>query len=112
MTDQTTTLAQVKQHVRDFSDARGWRSGENAKNMVMALGVEAAELAEIFMWMHSDDAGRVKDDPETYQHMREELADIFWYLCRLCEHFDVDLARAVAEKTTKNAEKYPPPENI
>jgi len=114
MTDQTTTIAELKRHVQDFADARGWRrgNGENAKNMVMALSVEVAELAEIFMWLHSDDAGGVKDDPETYQHVREELADIFWYLCRLCGHLDVDLAHAVAEKTHKNAEKYPVPENI
>jgi len=114
MTDQTTTIAQIKRHVQDFCDVRGWRNatGENAKNLTMALSVEVAELAEIFMWMHTDDADSVRGDPETYQHVREELADIFWYLCRLCEHLDVDLAHAIAEKTVKNAEKYPPSENI
>lgn len=107
MTDQTTTLAQIKQHIQDFSDARGWRKGQNAKDLAMALTVEAAELAEIFMWLHSDRADDVKEDPTEFEHLQEEIADVFWYLCRLCEHFDIDLAGAVEDKTEKNARKYP-----
>ncbi len=107
MTDQTTTLAQIKQHIQDFSDARGWRKGQNAKDLAMALTVEAAELAEIFMWLHSDRADDVKEDPKEFEHLQEEIADVFWYLCRLCEHFDIDLAGAVEDKTEKNARKYP-----
>ncbi len=107
MTDQTTTLAQIQQHIQDFSDARGWCKGENAKDLTMALTVEAAELAEIFMWLHSDHADDVQKDPKEFEHLQEELADVFWYLCRICEHFDIDLARAVEDKTEKNARKYP-----
>lgn len=107
MTDQTTTLAQIKQHIQDFSDARGWRKGQNAKDLAMALTVEAAELAEIFMWLHSDRADDVKEDPKEFEHLQEEIADVFWYLCRLCGHFDIDLAGAVEDKTEKNARKYP-----
>ncbi len=107
MTDETTTLAVLKQHIRDFSDARGWREDENAKDLAMALTVEAAELSEIFMWLHSDEADTVRDDPAAFVHLQEEIADVFWYLCRLCTHFDIDLAAAVEDKTAKNARKYP-----
>jgi len=107
MTDKTTTITELKEHIQSFSKARGWCRDENAKDLVMALNVEAAELAEIFMWLHSDEADRVKSNPEEYEHLQEELADVFWYLCRICEHFNVDLAKAVADKTVKNAQKYP-----
>jgi len=107
MNDNTTTITELQKHIQEFSDERGWRKDQNAKDLVMALNVEAAELAEIFMWLHSDEADSVKENAEEYEHLKEELADVFWYLCRLCEHFNVDLARAVAEKTIKNAEKYP-----
>ena len=107
MTEQTTTQAQIKRHIQNFSDARGWRKGQNAKDLAMALTVEAAELAEIFMWLHSDRADDVKEDPKEFEHLQEEIADVFWYLCRLCEHFDIDLAGAVEDKTEKNARKYP-----
>lgn len=107
MSDQLTTIAELKKHIQDFSDARGWRKDQNAKDLVMALTVEAAELAEIFMWLHSDDADSVKENAGEFQHLQEELADVFWYLCRLCEHFDIDLSKAVEDKTVKNAIKYP-----
>lgn len=107
MTDETVTMSQLKKHIQDFSDARGWRKDQNAKDLVMALTVEAAELAGIFMWMHSDSVEDIREDPKEFEHMREELADVFWYLCRICGHFDVDLARAVEDKTVKNAKKYP-----
>ena len=107
MTDKTTTIAEIKKHIQNFSDARGWRNDQNAKDLAMALTVEAAELAEIFMWLHSDDADSVTENAGELLHLQEELADVFWYVCRMCEHFDVDLAKAVEEKTAKNAEKYP-----
>ena len=106
MTDKTTTIAELKKHIQDFSDARGWRKEQNAKNLVMALTVEVAELAEIFMWLHSDNVDDIKEDEKEFLHVKEELADVFWYICRVCEHFDIDLAKAVEEKTVKNAEKY------
>lgn len=59
------------------------------------------------MWLHSDEADSVRADENEFKHLQEELADIFWYICRLCEHFDIDLAKAVEEKTVKNAQKYP-----
>ena len=109
MTDKTTTIADIKKLIQDFSDARGWRKGENAKNLAMALTVEAAELAEIFMFLHSDDTDSVRNNEGEYQHLQEELADVFWYICRLCEHYDIDLANAVEKKAAKNAVKYPVP---
>lgn len=100
-------MAEVKQFIQDFSDARGWKKGQNAKDLVMALSVEAAELSEIFMWLHSDEADSVKEDEREFEHLKEEIADVFWYLCRVCEHFEIDLTRAVEEKAVKNAKKYP-----
>ena len=105
--DQTTTVAQLRQQIQQFSDARGWRKEQNAKDLVMALTVEAAELAEIFMWRHSDAADDVRQDAREFEHLQEELADVFWYLCRICQHFDIDLTQAVADKAVKNAVKYP-----
>lgn len=108
MNDKTATIAEISKFIGDFSDARGWRKDQNAKDLVMALGVEAAELAEIFMWLHSDEADSVRDNPEEFEHLKEEVADVFWYLCRVCQHFDIDLSLAVEDKAVKNAKKYPP----
>ena len=107
MTDKTTTVAEIKTHIQDFADARNWREGEDAKDLVMAMMIEAAELAEVLLRLDSADAASVRANAEAYEHLQDELADVFWYLCRVCGHFGVDLANAVEKKTVKNARKYP-----
>jgi len=47
MTDKTTTIAEIKKHIQDFSDARDWRKGQNPKNLVMALTVEYPEVTKL-----------------------------------------------------------------
>lgn len=105
--DEKTTVAELKAKIKEFSKERGWLEGENAKNLVMALSVEASELLEIFQWVHSDDADKVKNDEAEFTHLKEEISDVFWYLMRVCEHFDIDLTESVMDKSIKNAKKYP-----
>jgi len=108
MNDKQTTVSELKEKNSAFVKARGWNGGgENAKDLVMALAVEAAELMEIFTWLHSNDADSVKDNPREFEHLGEEIADVFLYLIRICEHFDIDLSQAVEDKMAKNAIKYP-----
>jgi len=48
----------------------------------MALGVEAAELAEIFMWRHSDDADRGRENPEGERILRNmNICKKSWQMC-------------------------------
>lgn len=101
------TIDEIRKKIVSFSKERGWDKGENAKDLVMALSIEASELMEIFQWLHSDKADNVKDNANEFQHLKEEIADVFWYLIRICEHFQIDLTKAVEDKTVKNAIKYP-----
>ena len=105
--DEKTTVKELKDKIKKFSEERGWLDEENAKNLVMALSVEASELLEIFQWVHSDDADKIKDDEAKFTHLKEEISDVFWYLMRVCEHYDIDLTEAVLDKAVKNAKKYP-----
>lgn len=107
MNDKTTTVDDLKRKIEDFGNKRGWSQTENAKDLVMALTVEASELMEIFQWIHSDEADSLKNNEKEFIHLKEEIADVFWYLMRVCSHFDIDLAKSVEEKEVKNALKYP-----
>ena len=107
MKDDTTTIAGIRQQIRDFSDARGWRKGERSRNFTLALSIEAEELSKIFDKMYSENIESSQDDPEKFGMLKDELADVFWYLCRICDRFDIDLTEAVESKAKKNAEKYP-----
>lgn len=109
MCDETTPVQQLKAFITAFCEARGWSDETvNAKDLVMALSVEASELLEIFQWTHSDDAENILHDDMRFTHMREEIADVLWYLIRLCVHFDIDITQAVQDKAVKNGRKYPP----
>ena len=112
MLDNKTTIEELKNKIKVFSQERNWLNNENGKDLVMALSVEASELLEIFQWIHSDDADKIKDDENKYIHLKEEIADVFWYLMRVCSHYDIDLTEAVGDKEVKNAKKYPKAKEI
>ncbi len=108
MTDKITTIEQLREKIDKFSEERNWNDGSNGKNLAMALTVEAGELLEIFMWKHSDEADEIRNNSSEFTHLKEEIADIFWYLMRICNHYEIDLTDAVFDKAIKNAKKYPP----
>lgn len=106
MKDNIRTIEEMKIMIDKFSKERGWDINENPKDLVMALSVEASELLEIFQWVHSDKADSIKDDPKEFEHLKEEISDVFWYLIRVCNYFNIDLTEAVEDKAIKNARKY------
>ncbi len=73
--------------------------------LVMALGVEAAELQEVFQWLTPEQSAAL--DAGQRQQVEEELADVLLYLCRLADVLGVDLEQAALAKLARNAEKYP-----
>lgn len=107
MNDNITTIKELKDKIEKFSVDRGWSKKENVKNLCMALSVECSELLEIFQWMHSDEVDNIKKDEKEFTHLKEEISDVFWYLIRICSHYDIDLVSSVLDKEIKNAKKYP-----
>ncbi|HHU59914.1 TPA: nucleotide pyrophosphohydrolase [bacterium] len=107
MEDNKTTIEELKSKIVKFTKDRDWDKGADAKSIVMSLAIEAAELMEIFQWTHTDKVDDIKKDEKRFEHLKEEIADVFWYLLRLCAHFDIDLAKAVEDKAEKNNARYP-----
>ena len=85
--------------LRQFRDERDWAQFHNAKDLALALSIEAAELNEQFLWKSAEqaDADRV----------REELADVLLYAFQLADKYSWDIAELMREKIARNAEKYP-----
>jgi dCTP diphosphatase len=103
--DEQTTIAQLRQVVADFVAAREWQPFHDAKNLSMAVAIEAAELMEHFQWLRSDQLDSI--DPAQRDQIAEELADVTAFLLSLCDTMKIDLASAVERKMVKNAVKYP-----
>lgn len=82
-----------------FRDARDWKQFHNAKDLAVALNVEAGELLESFLWKDAEAADKSK--------IKEELADIFMYAFLLANQQGLDIEEIVNEKLKLNEAKYP-----
>ena len=107
MTDQETTLAQLRAAVAEFVRARDWEQFHDPKNLAMSIAIEAAELMELFQWHRSDQLPEIRGEPPLRQRIREELADVTCFVLSFANAVDIDLSSAVREKLHKNAHKYP-----
>ncbi|WP_078672048.1 nucleotide pyrophosphohydrolase [Chitinophaga eiseniae] len=85
--------------IRQFNTERDWSQFHNAKDLALAISIEAAELNELFLWKKAEEADAEK--------VKEELADIFTYALQLADKYGFDVGQIVADKIEKNALKYP-----
>lgn len=90
-----------------FRDERDWAQFHSPKNLALGLSIEAAELAELFLWRTDAESRADLDEPEFRERLSHELADVLVYLLYLANDAGLDLAEAVRAKLALNAEKYP-----
>ncbi len=92
-------IKEITEILLKFRDERDWAQFHTAKDLALALNIEAGELLEAFLWKSSEqaDIGKVK----------EELADVFAFAFMLAEKYDLDVKQIVLEKMEQNALKYP-----
>ena len=85
--------------VRQFRDERDWAQFHNAKDLALAVSIEAAELNEQFLWKTADEANPVR--------VQEELADVLLYALQLADLYGWDIIQLMQQKLAANAAKYP-----
>jgi len=103
--DDTTTLATLRDAVRAFNEARDWGRYHNPRNLAMALSVEANELLALYLW--ASDEGPQPPVAARAPMVAEEAADVLICLLNLCDRQGIDLAAAVEAKLVKNGQRYP-----
>jgi NTP pyrophosphatase (non-canonical NTP hydrolase) len=104
--DQTTTVAELRDLVREFVRARDWEKFHAPKNLAMSVAIEAAELMEHFQWLDVE-ASRHVSDPAARHAIGEELADVLSYCLALANAMEFDVSAIMRAKMIRNAEKYP-----
>ncbi len=98
-------LDELRDALRQFAADRDWDQFHSAKNLAMAISIEAAELMEHFQW--ASEQQDLALDMRRRELVSEELADVLMYTVRLADRLGVDLLAASAAKIRKNAERYP-----
>ncbi len=107
MSDATTPVADLKEGMRRFAEARDWEPYHSPKNLVMALASEVGELCTEFRWLTAEESRTVAADPGKREAVADELADIANIIFLLSVHTGIDLSDAVRAKMVKNEIKYP-----
>src|SRR3989338_8185320 len=98
--DHKTNLHDLKEKVKKFCEDRDWDQYHNAKDLAIGIITEASELLEHFRFKSEEDAKQILKSKK--QEISEELADIFYFVLRLSQKYDIDLTTELGKKLTKN----------
>ena len=107
MDDTNTTITDLKTFVEDFVQERDWSQFHNAKNLSMALAIEAGELMDIFKWNTATECNTMMSEEISRKEAVDELADVLIYAIAFANRNDINIANAIAQKMVKNRKKYP-----
>ncbi|MGL1900714.1 MAG: nucleotide pyrophosphohydrolase [Fibrobacterales bacterium] len=99
----------IKQETMDailkFRNDRDWEQFHTIKDQCLGLGIEVAELQELFLWKNKEELSDTIENKA--EAISDELADIFVYLAYISNDLGIDLNDAVKRKMDKNSKKYP-----
>jgi len=85
-----------------FQKERDWKQFHSPKNLAISLSIEAAEILELFQWTKDNNL------PEDKRiELKEELADVYYYLLLLAYKSGIDIKKAFKDKMTLNEKRYP-----
>jgi dCTP diphosphatase len=101
------SIHELTRAIRAFAQARDWQQFHTPKNLVMALSVEVAELAEHFQWLTPEEARELARNEEARGELASEVADIAIFLFRLADVLEMDVAAAVRAKLERNEARFP-----
>ncbi len=93
---------ELKARIQKFCDDRDWSQFHDPKNLAISLNLEASEVLELYQWTKDNQL-----KPERAGKINEELADVFYWLIMLSNHYKIDLLEALQKKMDENETKYP-----
>ena len=88
--------------IKEFIKQRDWEQFHDPKNLAISLNLESSEVLELFQWTKDNEINKNK-----VTNLKDELADVYYWLLLLADHYDIDIEDALEEKIKKNERKYP-----
>jgi len=105
--DEINTITELKEIVKEFCEVRDWNQYHNAKDLAIALSIEASELLEIFRWKNGEEVEKIFKDDINLKMVKDEMADVFYFILRIAQRYGIDLSKSLKEKLISNDKKYP-----
>ncbi len=107
MDDDKTKISELKEKIKKFCEERDWDQYHNAKDLALALIIEASELLEHFRWKSEKEVQELFNNTRKKEEISDEMADILYFLLRMAQRYEIDLSQALEQKLEKNEKKYP-----
>ena len=107
ISDQTCTIAQLKDQIRHFVEERDWEQFHTPKDLAIGLSVEAAELLEHFRFQSEAEVEKKLADEASLKDIGHELADVLYFVLLMYDRFGLDAAATLEEKLAISAARYP-----
>jgi NTP pyrophosphatase (non-canonical NTP hydrolase) len=95
----------LKKKINKFREERDWKKFHNPKDLALSLVLEATEVLEHFQWKNGEQIDEHVKNKKS--EIKEELADVYYWLLTLSHDLGIDLNVALEDKLIKNEEKYP-----
>ena len=105
--DGEATIQELKNKVKKFCEDRDWNKYHNAKDLAIGIITESSELLEYFRFKSEKEIEEIFNSPEKKEKISEEVVDILYFLLRLAQKYNIDLATSLDKKMDKNKKKYP-----
>lgn len=104
--DNKINIEQLKELVKKFCDDRDWEQFHNPKDLAIGLSTESNELLSLFRFKDTNDMEEILSNPQKKEDIEDETADIFFFLLRFAQMYNIDLSKALEKKVEKNNKKY------
>lgn len=96
---------ELSKQIRTFCEERDWDQFHSLKDLSIGLSTEANELLQLFRFKDETQCVELlKTQPDKITH---EMADVYYYLLRIADLYDIDLNQALEDKMKLNEQKYP-----
>jgi len=105
--DKEKSVQELKEMVKKFCEVRDWDKFHNAKDLAIGVSTEASELLEHFRFKSEEEIIEIFNDKNKVLEISEEIADVFYFLLRFSQKYNIDLSKALINKTKKNEARYP-----
>lgn len=104
--DHKTNINELKDKIKKFCEDRNWDQYHNAKDLAIGIITESSELLEHFRFKSEKEVDDMFKDLDKKQEISGEMADVFYFLLRLAQKYNIDLASELTKKLEKNEKRY------
>ncbi len=107
MEDCSKTIDEAKKIVEEFCECRDWGQFHNPKDLAIGVVTESSELLQIFRFKTPAECEAMLSNIKSKQKICDEISDVFFFVLRFAQKFDIDLYSSLLNKIMINNKKYP-----